>query len=89
MKYSASAIAALAATVLAAPPMEPRQSAGCSSAVTLDASTNVFAKYTLHPNSFYRAEVNAAVANMTDSTLAAKAKSVANVGTFLWLYVST
>lgn len=88
MKYSASAIAALAATVLAAPPLEPhqkRQSSGCSSAVNLDASTNVFASYTLHPNSFYRDEVNAAVANMTDSTLATKAAKLADIGTFLWL----
>jgi cellulose 1,4-beta-cellobiosidase len=91
MKLSQSAaLAALTATALAAPspttPQAPRQaSAGCSSAVTLDASTNVWKKYTLHPNSYYRKEVEAAVAQISDPDLAAKAKKVADVGTFLWL----
>ncbi|KAK2607045.1 hypothetical protein N8I77_005754 [Diaporthe amygdali] len=82
MKFSAAAAVACASTALAA---KPRQTQGCSSAVTLDASTNVFAKYKLHANSFYRDEVNKAAAAISDSALAAKAKSVADVGTFLWI----
>ena len=55
-----------AATALAAPPTLTEEhkradpAAGCSSAVTLDASTNVWKKYTLHPNKFYRDEVTKA-----------------------------
>lgn len=82
MKFSTAAAVACASTALA---VKPRQTQGCSSAVTLDASTNVFAKYKLHANSFYRDEVNKAAAAITDSALAAKAKSVADVGTFLWM----
>lgn len=90
MKLSQSAALAFAATALAAPspttPQKPRQaSSGCSSAVTLDASTNVWKKYKLHANSFYREEVEAAVAQMSDSSLAAAAAKVADVGSFLWL----
>ncbi|KAK3305325.1 glycoside hydrolase family 6 protein [Chaetomium strumarium] len=91
MKISQStALAAFAAAAMAAPssttPQKPRQaSSGCSSAVKLDASTNVFKKYTLHPNSFYRAEVEAAVQQLSDPSLAAAAAKVADVGSFLWL----
>jgi cellulose 1,4-beta-cellobiosidase len=60
-------------------------SAACSSAVKLDASTNVWKNYKLHPNSFYRAEVEAAVEAISDSSLAAAAAKVADVGSFLWL----
>ncbi|KAI0538858.1 1, 4-beta cellobiohydrolase [Xylaria digitata] len=77
----------LAAGALAAPSDKaPRKAAAaCSSAVTLDASTNVFSKYKLHPNSFYRKEVEAAVAAISDSSLKASAAKVADVGSFLWL----
>jgi cellulose 1,4-beta-cellobiosidase len=89
MKFSQSAVLAFAATAIAAPsattPQKPRQAAACASAVTLDASTNVWKKYTLHPNNFYRKEVEDAVAQMSDSSLAAKAKKLADVGSFLWL----
>ncbi|KAL2126786.1 hypothetical protein VTI74DRAFT_229 [Chaetomium olivicolor] len=90
MKFSQSAALAFAATALAAPsptsPQKPRQaSAGCSSAVTLDASTNVFKKYTLHPNAFYRKEIEDAVKQISDPSLAAAAAKVADVGSFLWL----
>ncbi|CAK7205502.1 1,4-beta-D-glucan cellobiohydrolase cel6c [Sporothrix eucalyptigena] len=91
MKFQYSALLALAASAYAAPPTQsikefPRQaSAGCSSAVTLDPSSNPFAKYTLHPNIYYRKEVQAAVAAITDSSLAASAAKVADVGTFLWI----
>lgn len=91
MKFSSSAALVFAATTIAAPSTptlreKPRTvQAGCASAVTLDASTNVWKKYTLHANKFYRAEVEAAVAAISDSSLAAKAAKVANVGSFLWL----
>ncbi|KAK4100001.1 glycoside hydrolase family 6 protein [Parathielavia hyrcaniae] len=89
MKFSQSAALAFAATTLAAPspttPQKPRQAGGCASAVTLDASTNVFRQYKLHANSFYRAEVEAAVEQISDSSLKAAAAKVADIGTFLWL----
>ncbi|OIW28938.1 glycoside hydrolase family 6 protein [Coniochaeta ligniaria NRRL 30616] len=90
MKFTQSAVLAFAATAVAAPSAttkdEPRQAAsGCSSAVTLDPSSNPFKKYTLHPNKFYRDEVTAAVAQLSDSSLAAAAAKVADVGSFLWI----
>lgn len=90
MRFSTSAIAAFATTALAAPSStsqeKPRQaSSGCSAAVTLDATTNVFSNYTLHPNNFYREEVTAAIANLSDQSLAAAAQVVADTGTFLWM----
>ena len=90
MKFSQSAALAFAATAIASPTAthqeKPRQAAsGCASAVSLDASTNIWKKYKLHANSFYRKEINDAVATMSDSSLAAQAKKVADVGSFLWL----
>jgi cellulose 1,4-beta-cellobiosidase len=90
MKFQYSALLALAAMAVAAPSStskeEPRQaSSACSSAVSLDASTNVWKKYTLHPNVYYRKEVEAAVKNIADSSLAASAAKVADVGSFLWI----
>ena len=81
------AAALLAASALAAPsekaPIKSR--AACSSAVTLDPNTNVWTKYKLHPNTFYRKEVNAAVAAITDSSLKTAAAKVADVASFLSL----
>lgn len=54
-------------------------------AVKLSASENVFKTYTLHPNSFFKAEVEAAVQNLSDKSLATAAKKVGDVGSFLWL----
>lgn len=86
MKLTKSSALVFAASALAAPPLSSRQdAAGCDADVTLDASTNVFKKYTLHANTFYRQEVEAAVQSMTDSSLAAAAAKVADVGSFLWL----
>lgn len=90
MKLTAGVIAAFAATALAAPsPTEklaPRKvAAGCSSAVTLDASTNVFKQYKLHANFFYREEVMAAVEQITDEDMKRAAREVADVGSFLWM----
>lgn len=89
MKYALSSALGLALSVNAAPSRTvkavPRQAAdACASAVTLDASTNVFSTHTLHANSFYRAELEAAAANMT-SPLKEQALKVADVGSFVWL----
>ncbi|RYO85884.1 hypothetical protein DL766_006081 [Monosporascus sp. MC13-8B] len=86
MKFSNAAVAAFAASAMAAPNNKPRQSSkACSSPVRLDASTNVFQQYTLHANNFYRGEVEAAAAQISDSALKAQALKVADVGSFLWL----
>ena len=90
MKFSQSALLAFAATALAAPSQtiqeKPRrQAAACASAVTLDASTNIWKKYKLHANNFYRKEIELAIQSMSDSSLAAAAAKVADVGSFLWL----
>ena len=77
MKSTFTSLLALAATATALPSQNAKRAA-CSSAVSLDASTNVWTSYALHPNSFYRAEVEAAAANMTDSSLASKALEVAD-----------
>ncbi|EUC31993.1 glycoside hydrolase family 6 protein [Bipolaris victoriae FI3] len=60
-----------------------RQAAVCSSPVTL--SGNPFSNRSLAVNSFYAAEVKEAVTKITDSTLAAKAAKVANIGSFFWI----
>ncbi|KAI0389833.1 1, 4-beta cellobiohydrolase [Xylariaceae sp. FL0594] len=84
---SEAVLAIFTAGALAAPSEKaPRSSqAACSSAVTLDASTNVWTKYKLHPNTFYRSEVEKAVTQLSDSSLATAAAKVADVGSFLWL----
>ncbi|KAH7306003.1 glycoside hydrolase family 6 protein [Stachybotrys elegans] len=89
MQLSFATLIAFAAGAIGAPAttienVVPRQApGGCSSPVQLDAKTNVWTSYTLHPNSFYRAEVEAAAASMSSSD-AAKALKVADIGTFLW-----
>ncbi|KAG7092888.1 1,4-beta-D-glucan cellobiohydrolase cel6c [Marasmius oreades] len=79
MKSSFLLLTALVGVVVATP--TPR--AACTSPVKL--SGNPFQGRTLHANSRYAGEVNNAVAQITDSTLKAKAQKVASVGTFLWL----
>lgn len=48
---------------------------------------NPFASKTLFAHKFYADEVKAAVLNISDSTLAARAAKVADIGTFYWMYV--
>ena len=84
MKYST--VLALAATASAMPSSQQKsRRAACTSAVKLSGTENVFKKYTLHPNNFYRAEVEAAVEAMADESLKAAAAKVADVGSFLWI----
>jgi len=92
MKYSLAA-AAFAALTSAAPsptiqdrtPSRLNARAACASAVTLTPGSNPFSGRVLHANSEYAKEISTAMANVTDSTLKAKASAVAQVGTFLWL----
>lgn len=86
MKLSTATLIAFAAGAIGAPAdfVAPRQApGGCSSAVKLDAKTNVWTSYTLHPNSFYKAEVEAAASQMSEPD-ATKARKVGEIGTFLW-----
>ncbi|KAI1762885.1 glycoside hydrolase family 6 protein [Hypoxylon sp. FL1150] len=89
MKVTSASVAAFAVGAAAAPssttPRAASKVQACDAAVSLDASTNVFTKYKLHPNTFYRAEVEAAVAAITDASLKTAAAKVADVGSFLWL----
>lgn len=83
MKFqSLLALSVLATSALAAPSKTLKKQAPCSSPVTL--SGNPFSGRTLHANSRYRAEVEEAVGAISDSSLAAKAAKVADIGTFLW-----
>lgn len=81
------AVIALAGAAIAAPAAtsihKPRQ-AGCEAAVTLDASTNVWEDYTLHPNSNYRNLVLAAAEEM-EGEAAEAAVRLADIGTFAWV----
>ncbi|KAK7989403.1 hypothetical protein PG989_009718 [Apiospora arundinis] len=77
-------VAVFAAGALAAPNRRGA-AAACSSAVKLDASTNVWKNYKLHANTFYRSEVEKAVEAISDSSLKAQAAKVADVGSFLWI----
>jgi cellulose 1,4-beta-cellobiosidase len=88
MKLSYATLAAFAAGAIGAPSASitklPRQApGGCDAPVQLSGSQNVFATHTLHPNAFYREEVEAAAAQMSGAAAEA-ALRVADIGTFLW-----
>lgn len=75
-----------AGVVLAAPAGDlEKRATPCAAAVTL--TGNAFAKNTLWANTYYAAEVNAAIASMSDASLKAKASTVAKTGTFFWMCV--
>lgn len=59
--------------------------AACATPVTL--SGNPFASRSIYANKFYSSEVVSAAAAITDAALSSAALKVANVGTFLWMYV--
>ncbi|KAK7964967.1 hypothetical protein PG988_009971 [Apiospora saccharicola] len=80
----ATTVAVCAACALAAPNRRG-PAAACSSAVKLDASTNVWKNYKLHANTYYRSEVDKAVEAISDSSLKSQAAKVADVGSFLWI----
>lgn len=54
------------------------------SSTSTAAAGNPFEGYEIFASPYYAAEVAAAAANITDSTLAGKAASVANIPTFTW-----
>jgi cellulose 1,4-beta-cellobiosidase len=83
MKTSTSILAL--ATLATAMPSQRVEKRACTSAVKLSGNDNAFKSYTLHPNSFYKAEVAAAVKNLSDQSLATAAAKVGEVGSFLWL----
>ncbi|KAF2013619.1 glycoside hydrolase family 6 protein [Aaosphaeria arxii CBS 175.79] len=57
----------------------------CDAPVLLDAKTNIWNKYKLHPNRIYREKVEAAIPLINDTFLQARAKRVLNAGTFVWI----
>nr|QDK64601.1 endoglucanase 4 [Ganoderma lucidum] len=63
----------------------PTSTSGGSAPSTTPAAGNPFVGYTAYLSPYYAAEVQAAAANISDSSLAAKAASVANIPTFTWL----
>ena len=71
----------LIASGLAARAMNP----GIAKPVSLNASTNIWLDYTLHPNSIFRAKVEAAAKHIEDGELRQKALRVAEIGTFIWV----
>lgn len=60
-------------------------SAPSSTGTTAPAAGNPFTGFEVFLSPVYAAEVAAAVANITDPTLAAQAAAVANIPTFIWL----
>jgi len=89
MKYafanSALAALTLSSTVLGSP-LHRRfvnDTEACAEPITL--SGNAFLEHTLHATSKYRGQVEAAVKDITDQTLAESAAKVADIGTFQWM----
>ncbi len=89
MKFTAASVAAMVAVAQAMPSSTtkemPRQAAGaCSSAVSLNAKSNIWKEYKLHANSYYRSEIEAAAEGMSGA-LKESALKVADVGSFVWM----
>ncbi|PGG98819.1 hypothetical protein AJ80_09456 [Polytolypa hystricis UAMH7299] len=85
MKYSftlPALTAALAVTNVFAAPQKLNKRA-CASPVTL--TGNPFTSYKMHANNFYRSEVEAAAAAISDPTKSAAALRVADIPTFRWI----
>ncbi|KAF2750305.1 glycoside hydrolase family 6 protein [Sporormia fimetaria CBS 119925] len=82
--YAAVAASAISGVFAAPSPVEVRQAASaCATPVTL--TGNPFAQRSIFANPYYASEVRSAVAQMTDTALAAKAAKVADIGTFQWI----
>ena len=92
MKYSFGLVA-LAALATAAPTETEKQAAkiapraACTTAVKLAAGSNPFSGKKFYANEYYAGEVAAAVEQISDPDLAAKAAKVGQVGSFLWMCV--
>jgi cellulose 1,4-beta-cellobiosidase len=61
---------------------------GCETPVSLNASTNIFQEYKLHPNIIYRKRAEAAADIIADPELKSRALKIANAGQFVWMQVS-
>ncbi len=84
MKVSAITALALSASLASATPSSRlTRRAPCTSNVTL--TGNPFTSRKLHANGYYRKEVEAAAASISDASLKAKALKIADVGTFIWM----
>lgn len=87
--YSALLASAITGAFAAPSPVEQgpitarAAAAACATPVTL--SGNPFASRSIYANKEYSKEVVAAASAISDSSLAAKALKVADVGTFLWI----
>jgi len=87
--YSALLASAITGAFAAPSPVEQgpitarAAAAACATPVTL--SGNPFASRSIYANKEYSKEVVAAASAISDSSLAAKALKVADVGTFLWM----
>ncbi|RPD66446.1 cellobiohydrolaseII [Lentinus tigrinus ALCF2SS1-7] len=66
-------------------PTGPTTTSGGSSPTGTPAAGNPFVGFTPYLSPYYAAEVAAAAANISDSSLKSKAASVANIPTFTWL----
>ena len=67
----------------------PQKNAGCDAPVILDAKTNVFLNYTLHPHSTWRNMVSGAAVKIGNPDLKEQALRAAEQGTFAWMCVFT
>jgi cellulose 1,4-beta-cellobiosidase len=81
MKVSAAFVALSLGSCSLAATLASR--AACTTAVRL--TGNAFTNRTLKAHSIYANEVKAAVAALSDTSLATKAAKLASVGTFFWL----
>ncbi|ORY11417.1 1, 4-beta cellobiohydrolase [Clohesyomyces aquaticus] len=57
----------------------------CDAPVSLNASTNIWKNYTLHPTLAWRNQINAAAAAIPDVELRKQALEVGKSGTFVWI----
>lgn len=80
---SASSTTAPTSTV-SVPTSTASGTSSAPSSTSTAAAGNPFEGYEIFASPYYAAEVAAAAANITDSTLAGKAASVANIPTFTW-----
>lgn len=87
MKASTFFLFTLKSFAVAFSPLKPR-AAGCQPAL-LDAATNIWKNYTLHPNPVYQRQVLEGAARIQDADLKTKALKIADVGSFIWLCVAT
>ena len=87
MKFFWASILLLLAAASLGAPSSRRQAAPACPSVSLNASTNIWKNYKLHPNPYYRDQAIRAAGVIQDATLMKKALLIADIGTFFWLCV--